>query len=330
MSLLTIENIKRRMNLGSGQEFIGSTVWWELSDADMDYDALKNLLDSNNIDSRETKDGGFMPHRITPCSAWKRAIAAFKKSDYVKLNGLVIDSEDIAGDTATKVSPKGLLTVHTKQVDGSAGQVGFTQQWALEFDKAAAPEDFASQVITRKYASAAGAHDELFKQVTEEYAKSLRQVNLNDVRQTIKLILDSAHAFSMRKQGGIYFVSQEFANVVTTLEGIVKNIGDSKLQVLQLPKSSTRTIETFKQTLQDALETELETLEKNLTSRIDSIKKNASGEISSTYEVVIAEMNDFNARADYYSEVLQAKHGELKTRWDRLHQTVQDRVATLS
>jgi hypothetical protein len=330
MSLLTIDNIKRKMDLGSDQEYIGSTVFWELSDADMDYDTLMNLLASNSLDARETKDGGLMPHRVTPCSAWKRAIAAFRKSEYVKDNGLVIDSEDIAADTLAKISPKGLLTVHTKSVDGNAGQVGFQQQWALEFDKAAKPDDVPSQVITRKYSIDGTTQDGLYDQVCAEYAKALRQVNLNDVRETIKRVLASAHAFSMRKQGGIYFVSQEFANVVKTLEGIVGCIGDSKLQVLELPKTSSRTVETFKQTLQDSLEAELDTLEKSLTARLDSIKKNKSGEVSNTYNVVIEEMQEFNARADYYSEVLSAKHGELKTRWDALHQTVQTRVASLS
>ena len=330
MSVLSLENIKRKMQLGANQEYIGSTVWWELSDADMDYDALKSLLASNGIDARETKDGGLMPSRVTPCSAWKRALAEFKKSDYVKANHLVIDSEDIIADKATGQTPKGLLTVHTKSVDGNAGQVGFTQQWALEFDKNAKPDDPASGVISRKYTVDQNVQDALFDQVVQGYRKALNQVNLNDVRETIKRVLASARAFSMRKQGGIYFVPQEYANVVATLEGIVSSIGDSKLQVLQLPKTSERTVETFKSTLVDALETELEGLSKSLEQRIDSIKKNKSGEVSNTYQIVIEEMQEFNARADYYSEVLQAKHGELKSKWDELHNKVQARVASLS
>jgi hypothetical protein len=330
------------MNIAQDQEFIGSTVFWELSGASMDYDKLRDLMKDNGLDERETKDGGLMPSRVTPFSAWKRAIAAFKKSNYVKEHGLVIDSEDIKGVPAVKsldgkaivvpgVPAKGLLTVHTKSVDGAAGEVGFKQQWALEFTKDAKPEAIPSAVITRKYTvSGQAVQDSLYEAVLQHYSKALSELNLNDVRETIKRVLDSAHAFSMRKQGGIYFVPQEFRNVVTTLEGIVGNIGDSALQVLELPKTSTRTVETFNQTLSDALETEIDSSSQNLEARIDGIKKNKSGEVSNTYQVIINEMNEFNARADYYSEVLQAKHGELKTKWNELHQKVQDRVASLS
>lgn len=331
MSNLTIANIKAKMNLGSNQEYIGSTVFWELSDANLDYDKLKKLLDDNGLDSRETKDGGLMPRRITPCSAWKRAIAELKKSDYVRSNKLVIDVEDIAADKAAGTLPSGLLTVHVKNVDGGNSHVGFQQQWAIGFDKQVKDDVAGNVAIERKYVTNIPEKDDaLYSEVVAQYERALREVNLNDVRETIKRILKAAHAFSMRKQGGIYFVPHEFRNAVTTLEGIVGNIGTSALQVLDLPKTSTRTIETFKHTLADALETEITQLEKTLEERIENIRSTKDGKVTATYESIIEEMQEFNSRADFYSEVLQAKHGELMTKWNALNQKVQERVASLS
>jgi hypothetical protein len=321
---IALANIKGRMNMSASTEFIGAQVFWSISEAGTVSRAqLEQIVKNAGIDEKN------LPSEVTPCSAWTRAIAEFKKSDYVKHNNLLIDHEHVgkAGDKTNP--PKGLLTVHTKNVDGNASTVAFKQQWALEFVKDAKKEQSGSAVISRCYNANPSAQDGLYSEVCRLYDAALSQISANDFREFIKRVLFAHHSVSMRPSGGIYFVPAEHMSIIPALKRVVESVGGSLFYTLELPKASVQTVETVKRTVAEELENELSQIEKKITTGLESIRALKSGQTSNTYNVLLTEINEYRARSEFYAELLSVKHGEITGKLDGLQKAVVDRVSSL-
>lgn len=319
-----ITAIKSRMNLNANTEFIGAQVFWTISDVGTVSRAqLEQIVKSAGIDEKN------LPSEVTPCSAWTRAVAEFKKSDYVKVNNLLIDHEHV-GKAGDKINPpKGLLTVHTKAVDQNASTVAFKQQWALEFEKSAGKDQKGLEVIKRCYQTDPAAQDGLHSEVCRLYDSALSQISANDFREFIKRVLYSCHAFSMRPTGGIYFVPAEHMGILPALKAVVESVGGSLFYTLELPKNSVQTVETVRRTVVEEMENELVQIEKKINAGLESIRALKSGQTSNTYNVLLTEINEYRARSEFYSELLAVKGSEIKAKLDSLQKAVVDRVAAI-
>ena len=308
-------------------ELIGHQVFWSLSeDSAVDYATLKQVAVDSGFDAKSYQEGGVLPRETTPCSAWTRAIADFKKDEKFRSLGLVTDSENIPADREAKVAAKGLLTVHNKQVDSGAAQVGFQQQMAIEFDKSATADQPATQVIRLVNGSGEMANS-VYQWICYYYSQNLNRVNINDVRTTIKRILHLVRAFSMRPSGGIYFVPVKFTATVEALSKFVSSLKGSVLYALDLPKVSVRTVETVRQTACEAMESELEQLKKDIDTGLNSATLQKNGEDSSTHARLIELINDYRARAEFYADYLTGQTSDITKTVADLEQKIMQAVA---
>lgn len=291
-------------------ELIGHQVFWTLSDdSAVTYAELKQVAIDAGFEAKSHNDGGVLPRETTPCSAWTRAIADFKKSEHVRTQGLVLDSENIPADRDTKTAAKGLLTVHQKSVDSAASEVTFKQQIAVEFDKSATNDQAADEVI--KLVGGEGEHAKwVCDSIKWHYTDNLNRVNTNDVRETIKRILHQVRAFKMKPSGGIYYVPVQYTSTVEALRKFVSGLKGSNLFTLDLPKVSVRTVETIQQTAAEALEQEMEQLKKDIATGLESSRLQKHGADSATHARLVELINDFRVRAEFYADYLTAQKDE--------------------
>lgn len=312
---------------GEGVELIGHQVFWSLSEESaVAYEELKQVAVNAGFEAKSHHEGGVLPRPTTPCSAWSRAIAEFKKSRHVRDRGIVIDSENVPADSDTKTPAKGLLTAHHKSVNSGESKVTFEQQIAIEFDKTATPDQTADQVMR-----VVNGEGEIVKWVYDSivyyYNLNLSRVNVNDVRATIKRILHKVRAFKMRPSGGLYYVPVQYSATVEALRKFVASLNGSHLYTLDLPKLSVRTIETVKQTAAEAMEQELEQLKKDIATGLKSTSIQKNGADSATHGRLVDLINDYRARAEFYADYLAVQKEEIDNAVGTLERQIEEAIS---
>lgn len=319
----TLASIQNQLT-GSDQsvELIGHQVFWSLSDdSAVAYETLKQVALNAGFEAKSYHDGGVLPRETTPCSAWARAISDFAKTQHFRDLELVIDSESIPADRDTKTPARGLLTVHKKTVDSGAAEVSFQQQIAIEFDKSASADQDGSAVI-RSVNGEGDLKDWVYTSIVWHYNDNLRRVNVNDVRETVKRILHKVRSFKMKPSGGIYFVPVQYTQTVEALKTFVSGLTGSTLFVLDLPKISTRTIETIRETAAEAMEQELEQLKADIATGLNSSRLAKKGADSTTHARLVELINDYRDRAEFYGDYLSVQKEQISATVATLEQQV--------
>lgn len=310
----TLESVKSQMKV-EDSDLLGTQVFWTLSESsEIQYSAIVDMVKASGLGEEMAKphtEGGILPNRVTPCSAWTRAVADFKKSDYVKNHNLHVEHSHVTA--VEKGDPSfGLLTVHERNVDGKGAKVNFNQKRAYEFNKDAQKTQDGSEVISAMH-SVSGS-DHIFNQLVDLYNRAMNVVNVNDIREMIKRALKKAQAFAMRPRGGIYFVHSSQREYVTAIEEVVEYLPGSSIYTLDLPKNSSRNVSTVKATAVEALRQELYLLGKNFQENLDSVKRNKSGSISSGYHTLVDSINEFSSKADFLQNMLEVEISEISNR----------------
>ena len=292
----TIARIQNQMEIDT-DNLLGTQIFWSLSEVGVSYDYLENLMASNGLEKA-------MPRRCTPCSAWSRAIADFKKSEYGKK--FHVDSQNIPAKDGQ--SAKGLLTVHSKTVNEGAAKVEFRQDWSYLFNKDAGRNSDPYDVIIPQHGKL--EVDYILLEIVQLYKNHLNTVNYADVLKMIKCILDTSVSFTMKK--GIYFIPAQNRQFVDVLEKIVGAIGGSQLFTLDLPKTSTRNVETVKLSAREAFKKEIKTLENQIEAAMDGVRIKQDGDVSNTYVRLVTMLNDYRKRTNFYKDMLAHEYNGLE------------------
>jgi len=293
--MTNLSNIQSQLQVDD-TNLLGTQIFWSLSEVGVSYDYLERVLSQHGLE-------GLMPKRCTPCGAWARAVSEFKSSDYGKQ--FHIDSSNIPAKGNDPA--KGLLTVHTKHVDADESKVEYAQMWSYQFRKDAERHQDAFDAI-KSVNAVQGNIDHILDTLRSLYTKHLSSVNYSDVLATIKRVLANGKAFIMKP--GLYFIPSEYSQLVSAIEGIVNNIGNSTLYTLDLPKGG-RNTKTVEMSARDAFRRELDNITNQIENGLAGVKRNQGGEIGSAYHRLMSLLNTYQEKSAFYRDMLAHEHASL-------------------
>lgn len=209
-----LQNIIDNQKAQAKGDFIGSLIWWSLSDNHVDFSTLESYAKAFGYPER------YLPNEVTPISAFRRA---WKDASKRMSAGLMLRS---IGDTPQSIQ----IALVKEERNTSQSTLDHEQLLAIIFDK----KDHTISVdftAIHKYTATELANHEVVTLVRERYQHHLL-LTTEDMR---KLITNFVHAkgISLRESGGVYFIPAPEQPTLESMTELVHKVGRN--QVVFMP-----------------------------------------------------------------------------------------------
>lgn len=249
---------------------LGSMVWWDLGDAKVRPDALRDILREEGSDI-EVPD-------IDPLQAVKGAAQSWRqgrgKADRYRTEVVHDDGQSVT---------VGLL----KREQVGPGEVAWRQVDAVTYDAQGSERDPGT---TAEAAS--------FRELARD---RMTYLDHSFVRpEVLQASLAGMHAFTLRRQGGVYYVPARYDDDLQALVRIVTRIGSCELDVVSVAQT-----EAGRKALAREAEGSLEAQLNDITEKLDAWQESSRRVREDSQASVLAGFVDLRDRAALYADALQ-------------------------
>lgn len=269
-------------NLSNG---LGALVWYDLTGTRITPDRMRALLASEGLDTAIVPD-------IDPESAVRRAVRAFSEGRGEFRATVGADDDDVL-----------VVNILRKQRTGSR-KVEYLLHDSGEWSK-----------VSRTWNLAPLSEQGIrFAQIVDDYTAHLDHEWIRP--RLIHSALSAMQSFSLRRQGGVYFVASSHMSDLERLARIVSQIGGSNLSIAHVEATASS-----QASIGNAARESIESTLSALVDRLDEWTESARKTSPSAIGNALAELADLRSRADLYSDALSVALGDLATKIDEASET---------
>ena len=269
---------------------LGALVWYDLTGTRISPDRMRALLASEGLDPATVLD-------IEPESAVRRAVRVYSE-------GRGEFRATIGSDTDSAI----VVNILRKQKTG-ARKVEYLLHDSAEWSKTSQGWD------------ALGASDEFarFLTLSDDYAANLDHEWIRP--NLINASLKAMQSFSLRRQGGVYFVATAHREALDRLARIVSQIGSSSLSIAHV-EATADSQASIGGAARESIGSTLSDLTDRLDEWTESARKTPEGALSNA----LADLADLRSRADLYSDALSVALDDLSEKIDEATDTARSMV----
>jgi hypothetical protein len=253
---------------------MGDIVWIEMSDVDVERDALRQQFAA----------AGLPASLITPDpdaqSALGRAVGRYRESG------------------------RGIFLRRPQQ---RGREVMIVQQHGEAFDVLATVDVDGSQLRIARRAGANGQLEPVVKEIEREFDHHLRCARGSEVSHVmVTTILSWCGGIRLKENGHVYWVPAAGAQDLRAMKGVADGLGDSHVTVI--PVHAT---DESRAALQRAATQSFEAELRKANEELDAFAESAKDTRSSTLERRLAEFADLREKVELYSDILERQKGRL-------------------
>lgn len=280
---------------------LGVLTWWDLDNTHITPARLRMIL------TQAGEDPSIVPD-MNPRTEVKRAGREFTRgrgrSDRFKT---VVSYE---GDDEIRIELLRLETV------GSRSK-GFLPVFAWTFDVQ------ANQPVITRLSGVDGLPAQVLEAIDAFEANALRTMTHLDhswLRPAfIQARIMSWAAFSLRRQGGVYYVPTQFQAALENLAGIVRQIGDSALHIAHVEAT-----EASRESLSTSARISVESELSDLRGKLDSWLADSHSVRPATLADALVAYEEIRNRANLYAETLGMLRDDIIAETAEAREVVQD------
>ena len=253
---------------------MGDIVWIEMSDVDVERDALR----------QQFATAGLPASLITPDpdaqSALGRAVGRYREAG------------------------RGIFLRRPQQ---RGKEVMIVQQRGETFDVLATVDVDGSQLRVVRRADANGQLESVVKEMEREFDHHLRYARGSEVSHVmVTTILSWCGGIRLKENGHVYWVPAAGAQDLRATKGVADGLGDSHVTVI--PVHAT---DESRAALQRAATQSFEAELRKANEELDAFAESEKDTRSSTLERRLAEFADLREKVELYSDILERQKGRL-------------------
>ncbi len=302
------------------QDLLGEVGWWTLSqNSQITHEDLVKLFDQHGFD----KD--LIPKPVAPKRAFRRAIEDARQqfAGEVFIPKIDKDGNDISWTTIQRVKVDDDLHEHAFHQETAVrfiyipGRKGQEEDGVIttDFDAGQDPQEVDSLVA------------EVVRKIKESYYRHRKVLSMNDLRTTIKRVLDSGLAMRIRRDGGVYFVPQQHTGVVNALQEILVQI-DCRWDSYPIPVGQKSKVKiNFMEAFEDEVHGFMTAFKATIFKESGGMK---AGLRSSTVARKLTEFNELKDKLEVYEELLSFKADDTRSKMEDIFETIMQAVDKVS
>jgi hypothetical protein len=274
----------------SGTALLGHLVWYYVPEnVRVDHEDVFKILVRAGL-------GLHVPRAPGDIDVFRRVSTACARNRVPTANPQVFENYLIRDLPDVKTAPI-VRRVVREIVDADNRKLGYDEVAELSFDR-------QKGVLSCKHLLASKTADEICKQVQDDYVAERGCLNSYAIRMLILRVLQGAcNAANVRyPSGGLYFVSDEYADKLDALERLGHAISAFGAQIHTIPLIDDRR---QRDMLKRAFEAEsVDEIDRLLTEVVDlrAAKKRISVD---KYATIVTQLNDLTTKAKEYEELLE-------------------------
>jgi len=281
--------------LAKGGPHLGDLVWWSLDEARVNRTILESLWASEGLDEK------LLPEQPTPEKAIRQACREASV-------GLKKNNQEIR--CACETEAEIVFEVVNTEWDNGQFKTIFHHESNIALDK----------TLSTAVPHVTGLDTPITQTVQAKFTELLTTHTTGDVGKMLVRTLGSFQAFSLRGNGGVYFVPSSNASNTRALRTVVASLGASSLEIVPVHDSADAQ-KSLSAAAQKSLEKELAELVGELQDFV------AKAPRETTLERRLETFKDLRARADFYRTLLGAQVDGLEKGLEQMTGIVEQMLA---
>ncbi len=202
----------RAVNNGGG-DFIGRLLWFSVSDMKVDRDTLEDLFSQAGIDHK------YLPKGISPRDALRRATKEIEVKR--EPNGQKGVYTNLLVREVTCDKERLVRQVVRETVDSDNTRLGYDVIASVVLEG----QDYPALNVQGMGISLHPKEQRLIDSVYDRFSDAIDYYNGKNVRDIVKKVLFDCNPVSVRPSGGVYFVPEDYSNVVEGLKEFTNALG---------------------------------------------------------------------------------------------------------
>jgi hypothetical protein len=259
-------------------ETIGSVCWWNVHNVDIMKDALETILESCGIDKKFVRSHNYR-------SAFKRSLKELEE-------GRIIRPID---ENASFMNFQ--FTEEQKIEDAGRNDV------SLQYNpEAVVVIDKSKYRKTQNIAEAIEAREDIKERLVELFNEKKDKFHSSDVTRMIHRIFnEKADIVSLRQQGGVYFVPNQYNNILQAVSNFVNSVGSSTFDFFPMPD-----VEACRNAVAAAVDEEMTIDLNKLDEELKAFENGGEEMTDKQRNHRLGQMEKLRNRVTRYSELLTA------------------------